>query len=179
MSDCLLITSYPCLLTLESRSFGWTDSRTEHEVVFKYDDVSGKKAITMDGKDIYNEIDTKKGLSHCWESRKGNFFQIEHLDDEVVFSIDERPFEDFMFPRPVRTAAGLEELDASSDEEGNLEDDNESVLSKFSTHPMFENEDNGKMKYELDIEVINPTVHKSENYVTYTVRTIMKVLMKC
>jgi hypothetical protein len=84
-----------------------------------------------------------------------------------------------MFPRPVRTAADLEELDASSDEEGNLEDDNESVLSKFSTHPMFENEDNEKMKYEFDIEVINPTVHKSENYVTYTVRTIMKVLMKC
>lgn len=171
-------TAYIVSVTINDRAFGWTDSRTEHEVQFKYDNVSGKKAITMDGKDIYNEINTSKGLSHCWETSKGHLLQIEHLDQDVVFSIDETRFEEFMFPRPIRTKEEVEALDASSDEGGDLDNDEDaSILSKLVSPFSYDDEEDTKCQYNLDIEVINPTTQKNENYVTYTVRLMFYHLL--
>jgi hypothetical protein len=156
-----------------NRTFGWTNSRTQHEVYFEYDDVSGEKLITFDGKDVYNKTNADKGLSYSWETRKGHLFQIEFLDN-VVFSIDDIPFEEFMFPRPVRSPSEEMDLDASDDEEGYDDDDDEedSVLSRYTAHHNHSSlggEECLEFQYTFDIEVINPTVQKGENYVTYTV----------
>lgn len=127
----------------------------------------------MDGRDVLNEINTAKGLSHSWETRKGHLFQIESLGGTAIFSIDNVPFEEFMFPRPVRSASDWEVLEVSSDEED--EDiagcDGDVLPARSSVPSVLEvvEDDSDNYQYLLDIEVINPTVQKRENYVTYTV----------
>ena len=97
--------------------------------------------------------------------------------ESVVFSIDNTPFEEFLFPRPVRTASEEMALDASSDEEESgdetIHDEVESVMSRYSRRlpapGQMEEEESAAYQYILDVEVINPIVQKNENFVTYTV----------
>ena len=152
--------------------------------------MSGKKCVEYDGKDVYNEINTNIGLSFSWESRKGDLFQIESFDHVVVFSIDDTPFEDFLFPRPVRSLDDERALDGSSDEEG---DGDESVFLPYTTDPTadgygydqeYEEEEgqgqglgaNSERQYIFDIKIVNPIIQKNDNYVKYTVISYVEQL---
>ena len=165
---CLFVCLF--VLMLIGRNFGWTDSRTKHIITYQHFQNSGKKVVFHNDKEVYSEISAGVELEYGWQTRKGHIFRVCcDANQNVVFSIDDTPFEEFMFPRPIRSPSEEKELDFSSDDDNELDNENFLMTSKYSPHPSTSTTKDNTIQYLFDIEVVNPTVQKGENFVSYTV----------